>query len=87
MSRFYKRKKTFFTTKDVGKGTTFTIYFPIIDAISSVVAGPVVSTGKPGSKLRIMLVDDEEMIIRAQKQILQNSGYEVIGYTNSNKAI
>jgi PAS domain S-box-containing protein len=60
----------------VGSGTTFDIYFPVIQAAARpkdvVVAGVT-----PGKGQRILLVDDEEDLIKAVKVMLERLGYQV----------
>ncbi len=65
-----------------GKGTTFNVYLPCIEVAP-------VSSEKPskevilGGNERILVVDDEEVIIDLQKQMLEPLGYQVITQTSS----
>jgi signal transduction histidine kinase/ligand-binding sensor domain-containing protein/CheY-like chemotaxis protein len=68
-----------------GKGSTFHIYLPRVKAEEEIESQ---STGEvPGGTERILLVDDEAALARAEKQILERLGYEVVGKSNSIKAL
>ncbi|MBW2576066.1 MAG: response regulator, partial [Deltaproteobacteria bacterium] len=69
-----------------GKGTAFHIYFPLIETKS--VEPEIVSTGpiRKGSE-SILLVDDEEPIVRMVKQTLERLGYQVTIRTSSLDAL
>ncbi len=69
-----------------GKGTTFHIYIPAAegDAPSfEQTAQETVPTGRE----RILLVDDEEQIIRMERQMLERLGYTVASFTGSAAAL
>jgi DNA-binding NtrC family response regulator len=72
---------------EVGRGTTFKIYFP-----ESHEAGKVVSPATQESVLlrgheTIMVIDDEANIVTMISQILTELGYHVISATNSREAL
>ncbi len=69
-----------------GKGTTFEIYLPMIekDADADQAAPAKVV---PGGNERILFVDDEELILKMAKTMLQGFGYEVTGRTSSVEAL
>jgi signal transduction histidine kinase len=72
-------------TSEVGKGTRFDIFFPVIDAKiteTSVALKPV----SPKGKERILLVDDEEMIADTMRLVLEQLGYNVTFFCSSKKA-
>jgi len=69
-----------------GKGSTFNVYLPIIDAIDVVVDRVEPSTATKG-KERILLIDDEEQIIDIEQQILERLGYKVTPKTDSEEAL
>ncbi|OKY75971.1 MAG: hypothetical protein BM485_06455 [Desulfobulbaceae bacterium DB1] len=67
---------------EVGRGTTFHVYLPVVevDRSSGVeAAGPVQI---PFGTERILLVDDEEAVIMVEKRILASLGYQVISFTD-----
>lgn len=68
-----------------GAGTTFTLYFPCIQAS---VGEPTPSQGalSPGAG-RIMIVDDEPMLASAMQALLTRLGYDVSPYTSSREAL
>jgi signal transduction histidine kinase/ActR/RegA family two-component response regulator len=69
-----------------GKGSTFNVYLPIIDAID-VAAEQVESLTATKGKERILLIDDEEQIIDIEQQILERLGYKVTPKTDSEEAL
>jgi PAS domain S-box-containing protein len=76
---------TITVTSDVGRGTSVTIYIPRIEKpILLEVAAPMeVPTGNE----RILLIDDEVMLINMGRRVLTNLGYQVDAMSNSRKAL
>jgi PAS domain S-box-containing protein len=70
-----------------GKGTTFKVYFPIIEET----AGPPATGEKgrpaPGGKETVLLVEDEAGVRALAQQVLQNSGYTVLEASNGEEAL
>jgi PAS domain S-box-containing protein len=67
-----------------GAGTTFTLHFPID---SGYVQDDIVPKTVPTGRGRILLVDDEEMLIDLGKDILVSLGYEVVTKNSSVEAL
>ncbi len=69
-----------------GKGTTFNVYLPLMNKSTE-----PISTEKELNKLtgteRILLVDDEESIVRLEKQTLERLGYNVSVRSDSLEAL
>ena len=69
-----------------GKGTTFSVYLPVIkfgvEKEEIAVIAPVLT----GSE-RILIVDDEQTIVRMEKQMLERLGYDVTERTSSVEAL
>ena len=69
-----------------GKGTEIHVYLPImereVDDKSIDWSGPI-----QGGKEKILLVDDEEAIVRIEKQMLERLGYQVTARTESVEAL
>jgi CheY-like chemotaxis protein len=72
-------------TSRPGKGTTFDVLLPQIDRPDEK-ADPVPGVPQTG-KERILLVDDEEMIVEIGKDMLMHFGYPVEGHTCPLKAL
>lgn len=69
-----------------GRGSVFHVFLPLIDAKSA--ETHAVSLEKPeGGSERILLVDDEEIIVSVEKKILERFGYMVTGRTSSIEAL
>ncbi|HEX6018703.1 MAG TPA: ATP-binding protein, partial [Burkholderiaceae bacterium] len=69
----------------VGAGSTFTIYLPW----QSFVAPPasVEERAPPGNGEIVLLVDDEEALVRLGEEMIAGLGYEPIGFTSSVAAL
>ncbi len=70
-----------------GKGTTFHVYFPRIDAVDKETAASGPSVEFPVGTERILFVDDEEILVNIGKQVLERLGYEVAAFTSSMEAL
>lgn len=69
-----------------GKGTDICVYLPVIKKETSTIP-PVPSGAIQGGRERILLVDDEEMVVRTEKQMIDRMGYHVTAVTGSNEAL
>lgn len=69
-----------------GEGTTFEILFPV--AVNPGLSAPESSWDVVGTRgVRILLVDDEEMLVELATEILENHGHRVTGHTNPEAAL
>ncbi|MFH2060243.1 MAG: ATP-binding protein [Pseudomonadota bacterium] len=68
-----------------GKGTEFHVYLPIIKIATEIDNADPFEPIQRGSE-RILLVDDEEMIVKMEKQVLERLGYHVTTRTGSTEA-
>ena len=68
-----------------GKGTTFQVFFPIIQTEEVEEAGTVEPL--PTGRERVLFVDDEKVLVDIGKQILERLGYEVVARTSSIEAL
>jgi PAS domain S-box-containing protein len=71
---------------EVGKGTTFKVYFPLLDKPSEVISGKKVENPETGTD-RILLVDDEESVVKVEKLLLESLGYRVTSRLSSVDAL
>ena len=69
-----------------GKGTQFHVYLPIADSCSKEQEYQVKKIIQSGFG-RILFVDDEESIVRMEKQMLERLGYQVTSRTGSLEAL
>jgi signal transduction histidine kinase/CheY-like chemotaxis protein/HAMP domain-containing protein/putative methionine-R-sulfoxide reductase with GAF domain len=69
----------------LGEGTVFRVYLPAADndMAVEVSSSPLTQQGTE----RILLVDDEEMIVQVASQILTDLGYTVTGKTDSTESL
>ena len=71
----------------LGQGSTFDLYFPILEAS---VLKPVDSGRSPAGPLgteRVLFVDDEEMLVRIGERVLVGAGYRVTTATDGEEAL
>ncbi len=71
---------------EVGKGTAFHVYLPIIEDDTDGKDAAVTREYPTGSE-RILLVDDEEPIVRIEQMMLERLGYQVTTRTSSPDAL
>jgi PAS domain S-box-containing protein len=68
-----------------GQGTTFNIYLPA--AVPNTVAAPAPSAAQPVVRGRILLMDDEQIILRTTRAVLQKLGFAVETTTTGEEAV
>ncbi len=73
---------------EVGKGTTFRVSLPLGGKSESEVAAPVetVAVAVAGRRGRILVVDDEELVVRSVKRILSKE-HDVVGTVSAAEAL
>jgi PAS domain S-box-containing protein len=64
--------------REVGRGTTFRVYFPTVDAVTPEALGGLRAHLMPGGSETVLIVEDEEPIRSAASRVLRRCGYEVI---------
>ncbi|CCK78441.1 ATP-binding response regulator [Desulfobacula toluolica] len=69
-----------------GKGTEFYVYLPIVKKSTEII-NTQVKERIQGTNERILLVDDEESIIKMEKKILERLGYQVSSHISSIEAL
>ncbi len=69
-----------------GKGSTFSVYLPVIKTSERLPDLPDFSEIRGGHE-HILLVDDEMEIVRMVRRMLQKLGYRVSAYSNSAEAL
>ena len=70
----------------LGKGTTFHIYLPAADAITSAHAASDAAI-EPGGGQHVLFVDDEEAIVDIAVSMLERAGYRVSGMSDARQAL
>jgi PAS domain S-box-containing protein len=69
-----------------GHGTTFKIYLPQVDAEKTTKGKPVDEAAQHGSET-ILVVEDEEVVRKVAREILEGAGYDVLVADKSEEAI
>jgi len=71
---------------EVGKGTTFRVSLPLARKKKSDVAPPVELVPAAGRRGRILVVDDEELVVRSVKRILSKE-HDVVATVSATEAL
>ncbi|MCP4551375.1 MAG: response regulator, partial [Bacteroidetes bacterium] len=71
---------------EVGKGTTFNIYLPLMEKSSDRIIVDKISKAASGTE-NILLVDDEVSVANLEGQMLSRLGYHLTVETNSEDAL
>ena len=73
---------------EVGRGTSFTVYFPTTDA-AEMVATPrrPVARSRARQSEKVLLVEDSEGLRELARRLLQRQGYEVLIASNAQEAL
>jgi CheY-like chemotaxis protein len=71
---------------ELGRGSTFRVYFPLVARVAPVVAGTAVA-GVPRGTETILVVEDEASVRGMVTMGLQLSGYRVLGVSSGEEAL
>ncbi|MBI5550308.1 MAG: PAS domain-containing protein [Desulfobacterales bacterium] len=74
-------------TSTVGEGTVFTIYLPKIISKTAIEADVIEPAALPRGEGRVLLVDDEEPLLRVLRDMLERLGYQVVAHQSSQVAL
>jgi PAS domain S-box-containing protein len=74
-------------TTAVGSGSSFEVYLPRTGDIAGEPAGGEISATPRGTQQRVLVVDDEEALVRLTTELLGAHGYACAGYTSSPEAL
>jgi two-component system, cell cycle sensor histidine kinase and response regulator CckA len=72
---------------EVGKGTTFHVYFPRVELPLDVAARPVQGGPAPRGTETLLLVEDEPSLQHLACGVLEAQGYEVLSASNGQEAL
>ena len=70
---------------ELGKGSTFDLFFPRIEGVEDYKEKQI--EAPPAGNERILLVDDEEMVVAVASEMLLALGYEVVSVQRSSDAL
>ena len=72
---------------EVGKGTTFKIYFPRVEQPLDVAARPLQTGPLPRGTETLLVVEDEPAVRHLARDVLEAQGYEVLRAANGQHAL
>jgi CheY-like chemotaxis protein len=72
-------------TSEVGRGSTITVYLPCSGDAQP--AQPAEEPPMPGRGETVLLIDDEEALVRLGEELMAQLGYEPVGFTSSVAAL
>jgi signal transduction histidine kinase len=72
---------------EVGKGTTFNIYFPQVDQPLHIAAGSIRSGQLPRGTETLLVVEDEPSVRYLACGVLESLGYKVLAASNGHEAL
>ena len=77
-----------FVDTELGRGTTFTAYWPCAEGVAPVAsaAGPALTSAKPPVSETILLVEDETAVREFSRRSLERAGYRVFVADDGNEA-
>ncbi|MDA1060132.1 MAG: response regulator, partial [Proteobacteria bacterium] len=70
-----------------GQGATFHVLLPLLSGDGAVALEVATASASPAGQGRILLVDDETLIVRMGQKILNRLGYTVVGATDPEEAL
>ena len=72
---------------EIGKGTRFSVYLPLMEKQADTSAPPVTEVSLPRGRERVLFIDDEDTLANLGKELLEALGYQVVAETDPVKAI
>jgi len=72
---------------ELGKGTTFKIYFPRVEEPLDVVARPIQGGPLPRGTETLLVVEDEPSVRHLARRVLEDLDYEVLSASNGQDAL
>ena len=71
----------------LGKGSSFNVYLPVTDAREEPEDIHADTDELPRGRENILLVDDEDIVLKIGKDMLERLGYKVMAFSNSTDAL
>ena len=74
-------------TSEVGKGTSFTIFFPQVKEVTGEKTEGISEVFSCHGNERLMIVDDDPVVVNLLAQLFESLGYQVVSETDSLSAL
>lgn len=81
-----KHRGSIMVDSEIGKGTTFTVYLPLLIGTAAQ-KQKAIDESTPEGYGRILLVDDDQMLLSMGREMLESFGYSVVTATNGRRAL
>jgi two-component system cell cycle sensor histidine kinase/response regulator CckA len=72
---------------EVGKGTTFKVYFPRVEQPLDIAARPISTGPLPRGTETLLVVEDEPSVRQLTREVLEAQGYAVLSAANGQEAL
>jgi two-component system cell cycle sensor histidine kinase/response regulator CckA len=72
---------------ELGKGTTFKVYFPRVELALDITAGKVQTGPLPRGTETLLVVEDDPSVRHLARGVLETQGYEVLSAANGQEAL
>jgi CheY-like chemotaxis protein len=72
---------------ELGRGSSFDLYFPRLPGKAPITAAPEAKTGVPTGSERILLVEDDASVRQLSERVLNEHGYRVVACASGKEAI
>ncbi|HSY17706.1 MAG TPA: response regulator [Candidatus Acidoferrales bacterium] len=72
---------------ELGKGTTFKVYFPRVEQALDITAGKVQTGPLPRGTETLLVVEDDPSVRHLARGVLETQGYEVLSASNGQEAL
>ncbi len=71
----------------LGEGTTFRVYIPMVDTEAKKVLQAATTRQLPSGDEHVLIVDDDEAIVKMEEQMLKSFGYQVSAFSRCEEAL
>ncbi|AGF77574.1 histidine kinase [Desulfocapsa sulfexigens DSM 10523] len=71
----------------LGEGTTFRVYIPMVDTEAKKVLQAAITRQLPSGDEHVLIVDDDEAIVKMEEQMLKSFGYQVSAFNRCEEAL
>jgi two-component system cell cycle sensor histidine kinase/response regulator CckA len=74
-------------SSELGRGTTFNVYFPRVEQLPDIVPTPIQTGPLPRGTETLLIVEDDQSVRHLAYSVLEAQGYEVLSASNGRDAL